>query len=72
MTNPIQDKNAAFEAHESEVQSPTPEQIWEQRENEEKMKIEQELDQLKNPEDYKAEPVPDSLTQPERISNLLK
>lgn len=72
MTDPIKDKNAAFEAHESEVQAPTPEQLWEQRETEEKMKVEQELDQLEHPEDYEAEPVPESLTEPERISNLLK
>lgn len=72
MTDPIQDKNAAFEAHESEVQTPTAEQLWEQREAEEKMRVEQELDQLEHPEDYEAEPVPESLTEPERISKLLE
>ena len=65
MTDPIQDKNAAFEAHESEVQTLTPEQVWEQREAEEKAKVEQELDQMEHPEDYEAEPVPESLTEPE-------
>ncbi len=72
MTDPIQDKNAAFEAHESEVQTLTPEQVWEQREAEEKAKVEQELDQMEHPEDYEAEPVPESLTEPERISKLLE
>jgi hypothetical protein len=70
MTNPIQNKNAAFEAHESEVQ--TPDQIWEQKETEENNIVKEELDQLEHPEDYEPEPLPASLSQPERISKLLE
>lgn len=73
MTNPIEDKDAAFQAHE-EVQStiPSADELWEIKESQEAQQVQSELNQNAHPEDYEAEPLPASLSEPERISKLLE
>ena len=74
MKTPTESKTAAFEAHEAETVTLTPEEIWKKEEDANSHLSENvaiELEQFKHPEDYVAEPVPEHQIQVERISELL-